>query len=76
MFMTLKQFVKKYKTQSGAAKALGLTQGMVSARLNGRYKMTADAAIDLEKRSNGEMTRYDLLPEIFGAKPPVGLCKP
>ncbi len=63
--MTLEKFVKTHRTQAEAAKALGLTQGMISARLNGRYKMTADAAIDLEKRSGGVISRYDLLPEIF-----------
>lgn len=66
--MNLQQFVKKHKTQARASKILGLSQGMISARLNGVYPMTADVALDLEKRSNREMTRYDLLPEIFGEK--------
>ncbi|WP_084254166.1 transcriptional regulator [Methylobacter marinus] len=64
--MNLEQFVKKHKTQVAAAKALGLSQGMISHRLSGRYKMTANAAIDLERRSGGEISRYDLLPNIFG----------
>ena len=65
LFMNLEQFVKKYKNQKLAAEALGLSQGMISARLNGRYEMTANAALDLEQRSSGEMSRHDLLPEVF-----------
>jgi DNA-binding transcriptional regulator YdaS (Cro superfamily) len=67
--MDLAQFVKKHKTQTKAAEALGLSQGMISGRLTGRYPFTADAAIDYERRSNGELTRYELLPEVFGAPP-------
>jgi len=63
--MDLKEFVKKHKTQAEAAKVLGITQGMISGRLTGRYKMSVDAAIDLERRSNGQMTRYDLRPDVF-----------
>ena len=69
--MDLQQFVKQYKNQSEAAAVLGLSQGMVSGRLTGRYPMTADVALDLEKRSGGVMTRYALFPEGFG-KPPQG----
>ena len=63
--MNLIQYVEKHRTQANAAKSLGLTQGMISARLNGRYKMTPNAAIDLEKRSKGEISKHDLLPDIF-----------
>jgi len=65
--MNLEQFVKKHKTQNAAAKALGLSQAMISLRLSGYYKMTANAAIDLEIRSGGVMTRYELLPSVFGS---------
>jgi len=67
--MNLEQFIKKHKNQKEAAKVLGLSQGMISHRLRGRYAITADVALDLERRSGGEMTRYDLLPDVFGPKP-------
>ena len=64
--MNLEQFVSKCGTQAKAAKKLGITQGMISMRINKKYKMTPNVAIDLEERSDGEMTRADLLPETFG----------
>ena len=66
--MNLEQFVKKHKTQKKAGEILGLTQGMISGRLTELYPMDANAAIDLENRSNGEMTREELLPSVFGGK--------
>lgn len=63
--MNLIEFIKEHGNQASAAAALGLSQGMVSGRVTGRYPMTADAAIDLELRSNGVMSRYDLNPVAF-----------
>jgi|SaaInlStandDraft_7_1057024.scaffolds.fasta_scaffold127405_2 DNA-binding transcriptional regulator YdaS (Cro superfamily) len=66
--MNLQEFINKHGGQEKAAKKLGLSQGMVSGRLTGLYPINPNAAIDLEKRSNGEMKRSDLLPEIFAYK--------
>lgn len=63
--MNLTQFIKNHEGQAQTAIALKVSQGTVSNYVTGRTKMTPNAVIDLETRSNGVMTRYDLLPEIF-----------
>lgn len=68
--MNLLEFVSKYKTQEKAAEKLQVSQGMISHWVNHRYEITPNTAVFLEKRSNGEISKHDLLPEIFGAKIP------
>ena len=63
--MNLEEFVKKHKTQSNAAKQLGVSQAMISSWLTNRYEITANTALFLEDRSNGEISRFDLLPDVF-----------
>lgn len=65
--MDLRSFVEKYG-QTGAAKKLGVTQGAVWQWLNGQ-RITAERAVDIEAKSGGEITRHELLPDIFGPIP-------
>jgi DNA-binding transcriptional regulator YdaS (Cro superfamily) len=67
--MNFEQFVKKHKTQKKAADALGCSQGLISQRLKKGYRWTPNVVIDLEERSNGEISRYHQLPEVFGHPP-------
>lgn len=55
--------------QSGLAKAVGVTQGMVSGWLNGRYQITWEQAKKIETVTSGKVTRHELRPDIFGEAP-------
>lgn len=55
--------------QKGLADKVGVTQGMVSGWLHGRYPISWVHAKAIEEATNGSVTRYQLRPDIFG-KPP------
>ncbi len=66
--MDLNAFVAEHG-QTGAAEILGVSQGLVWQWLNGKTRVTAERAIDIEEKSGGVVTRYELRPEIFGPRP-------
>lgn len=66
--MNLASFAKIHG-QTGAARILGVSQGLVWQWLNGETKVTAERAIDIEGKTAGAITRHDLRPDIFGPAP-------
>lgn len=66
--MDLQQFVDEHG-QTRAAAILGVTQGAVWQWLNGLQRINADRALLIEEKSGGVITRYELLPDIFGPAP-------
>lgn len=52
-------------TQAAFAKQLGVSQGLVSQWIRGRTAITAKRAIEIEDATNGAVSRFELLPEIF-----------
>lgn len=52
-------------TQASFAKQLGVSQGLVSQWIRGRTAITAKRAIEIEDATNGTVSRFELLPEIF-----------
>ena len=56
-------------SQEVFAKQIGVSQGLVWQWLGGRTRITAERAVELEKKTGGEITRYDLRPDIFGTAP-------
>lgn len=56
------------KTQQQFAVALDVSQGLVWQWLNGVTRVTAERCLDIEKATDGQVTRYDLRPDIFGKK--------
>lgn len=68
----IQQAIEHFDTkgrQSGLADAVGVSQGMVSGWLNGRYEITWEMAKRIEQATDGVVSRYDLRPDIFGPKP-------
>lgn len=51
--------------QTALATALGVSQGLVWQWLNGRTKVTAEKAIEIEKATDGQVTRHDLRPDLY-----------
>ena len=64
------QAIKRYMTrhsltQKDFAKIVRVQQSMVSQWLSGTRPMGAERAVEIEKRTNGEIKRHDLRPDIF-----------
>ncbi len=64
--MKLPKYVQKVGGQTAFAKKLGVTQGLIWQWLNGKTKISAEWAIKIERVSEGECTREEILPKIFG----------
>ena len=52
-------------SQTEFGKRIGVSQSMVSQWLTGKRPMSARAAVQIEKKTRGEIMREDLLPEFF-----------
>jgi DNA-binding transcriptional regulator YdaS (Cro superfamily) len=64
-------------TQASFAEALGVSQGLVWQWLNGRTKITAERAKQIEKLTQGAVMRHELLPDVFEPpQPRKSLHKP
>jgi DNA-binding transcriptional regulator YdaS (Cro superfamily) len=56
-------------TQQKLAEKIGLSQQGISYLMNAADKVSAEIAIEVEKATDGVVSRHDLRPDIFGAKP-------
>jgi DNA-binding transcriptional regulator YdaS (Cro superfamily) len=63
--MTLSDYLST-TTQAELAGRLGVSQSMVSQWLTGISRITAERALDIERATQGQVTRHDLRPDIFG----------
>lgn len=61
----LRKAIRLLDGQSQLAKAIGKTQGHVSVWL-ARGKVPAEVCLGIETATAGEVTRYDLRPDVFG----------
>ncbi|MEM5529571.1 Cro/CI family transcriptional regulator [Gammaproteobacteria bacterium AS21] len=62
----IKCAIKIFGTQSNFAKAVGVSQGMVSFWLRGTHLVTWQQAIKVEEVTEKKVTRHQLRPDIFG----------
>lgn len=62
--MRLKSYFKT-TSQSELARALGVTQGLVSHWVTGRVRITAERAIQIEEVTGGAVTRQELRPDLY-----------
>lgn len=71
--MDAKELFSVYVSRAGgrakAAKALGISAGMVGHIATGRRNVSIDVAKKIEAESNGFITRHDLRPDVFGPTP-------
>ncbi len=63
----IQRAIKLFDTQASFAKAIGVSQGMVSFWLRGIHLVTWQQAIKIEEATNKKITRSQLRPDIFGA---------
>lgn len=66
--MELKKYLER-TTQAAFADEVHVSQGMVGHWVTGRKRITAEKAVAIENATNGEVTRYELRPDIFGEPP-------
>lgn len=64
--MDLREYVEKNGGQTAVAARLGVSQGLVWQWLNEKTRITAERAQDIEEKTNGEVTRFELRPDIYG----------
>lgn len=52
-------------SQEAFGKKIGVTQGLVWQWLNGRTRITAEMAVQIERATDGKITRHELRPDVF-----------
>ena len=67
------QAIVSYMTRHRLSQAefgakVGVSQGMVWQWLSGYRPIGAERAVEIEKRTRGEITRQQLRPDIFGKR--------
>jgi len=67
--MSIQTAVSHFGSQAALAAALSVSPMAVSKWVSGRSRITAERACDIERATNGAVTRYDLRPDIFGDPP-------
>lgn len=52
-------------TQKEFAQSLGVSQGLVWQLMNGRCRITAERARDIERVTGGKVAAHELRPDVF-----------
>ena len=64
--MDIRAYLEKHElSQDKFAKQIGVTQGLVWQWIEGRQRITAERAIEIEAKTAGEIQRHDLRPDLF-----------
>jgi DNA-binding transcriptional regulator YdaS (Cro superfamily) len=62
----LQTYLKKHQlNQTSFAEKVGANQGLVSMWLHGKVRMTPKWVLEVEKKTEGELSRYDLRPDVY-----------
>lgn len=64
--MDLRTYIERNGGQTDFAKRIEVTQGLVWQWLEGKTRITAERAIQIETATAGQVTRYELRPDLFG----------
>lgn len=65
----IKAAVEAIGGQGALAKAIGVTQSLVSQWCNEKRPVAAHHCVAIERATAGQVTRYDLRPDVFGPQP-------
>lgn len=64
--MDLRTYIEKLSGgQTEFARKLGVSQGLVWQWLDGRTRVTAERAVEIETATAGEVTRQELRPDLY-----------
>ncbi len=62
----LQKYLKKHQlNQTQFAEKIGVNQGLVSMWLHDKVRMKPEWALKVERATDGELTRYELRPDIY-----------
>jgi DNA-binding transcriptional regulator YdaS (Cro superfamily) len=62
----LNRYLKAHQlSQTQFAKKIGVAQGVVSMWLRDKVGMTPYWVLEVEKKTGGELSRYDLRPDVY-----------
>lgn len=65
--MDIKAYLGKHQlSQEQFAKQIGVSQGLVWQWIEGRTRITAERAVEIEDKTDGEITRQALRPDLYG----------
>lgn len=67
--MELRAFVEESGGQTAFANRMGVSQGLVWQWLEGKTRITAERAIEIEGITGGKVSRHELRADIFGSPP-------
>lgn len=65
--MDLSKYVRDKSSQSALARKLNVSQGLIYQWLNGITRITGERAVQIEMATDGDVTREELRPDLFGA---------
>lgn len=64
--MKIAAYLKKHGiSQQDFADAIGVSQGLVWQWLDGRTRVTAERAIEIEEKTGREVSRHELRPDLY-----------
>lgn len=67
--MRISEYLERHNlSQLDFARRLGVSQGLVWQWMEGRTKVTAERALQIEKHTDGEVTRHELRPDLYQAE--------
>ena len=66
--MELNDFIEKNGGQTAFAAKLGVSQGLVWQWMNGKTRITAERAIQIESATEGAVTRAELRPDLYAGE--------
>lgn len=61
--------MKRGLSQEEFGKMIGVSQGLVWQWLEGRTRITAERAKEIDEKTGGEVSKHDLRPDVFGEVP-------
>lgn len=68
--MDIRAYLSKHGlSQEEFGKLIGVSQGLVWQWLEGRTRITAERAKEIDEKTGGEVSKHELRPDVFGEVP-------
>lgn len=66
--MELTEYIESNGGQTAFAERIGVSQGLVWQWINGKTRITAERATEIEQKTDGAVKRHELRPDLFEAR--------
>lgn len=67
--LVIQEACKVVGSQAALAELLDVSENAVSKWVSGRMRITAERAVQIEQATDGQVTRYEIRPDVFGPAP-------